>query len=250
MRPLRSAFTLIELLVVIAIIAILIGLLLPAVQKVREAASRMKCQNNLKQIGLAMHNYAGANDGKLPFSVAPVSAYGNQPWRGYLVDLLPYLEQDNVFKAYRRDVWWGDPLNQTAVATKMSVFQCPSAPADRFVQGLSGDPIVPGAPAQPNSTGWVADYWAPSGYSDPSLSPSSRKGVITLGKSVPLNGITDGTSGTVWLYESAGAPMIYRVGKQVGPITNLFQTNNAVWASPHSGAVISFSARCATAVRE
>src|SRR6266478_8427302 len=99
--PRRHAFTLIELLVVIAIIAVLIGLFLPAVQKVRETANRLKCKNNLKQIGLAFHNYHAAM-GCFPSGFTSASATvdgdGTGPGWGWAAYLLPYLEQDNVYR--------------------------------------------------------------------------------------------------------------------------------------------------------
>src|SRR5438874_839545 len=136
-------FTLIELLVVIAIIAILIALLVPAVQKVREAASRTQCANNLHQIGVAAHNYH-SNSKRLP-----VGEYGAPPGTqptdptlfnyahvGVLAQLLPYVEQDPVYKMIQGvnwgnptapgTNWWADPSSWAAAQVRIPTFQCPA----------------------------------------------------------------------------------------------------------------------------
>src|SRR5262245_33884788 len=130
-RKVRPAFTLIELLVVIAIIAILIGLLVPAVQKVREAAARMQCSNNLKQIGLALHNHESTY-GYFPTSGAQSNALdaANQPFatRGWAAQILPYVEQDNLDRIVKQTGAnnWSSTLGKAPVEIPIKTYSCPS----------------------------------------------------------------------------------------------------------------------------
>ena len=117
--PGRAGFTLVELLVVIAIIGVFVSLLLPAVQSAREAARRMSCQNNLRQLGIALHNYHDT------LHVFPPHQLTDPP-RNWITLLLPYIEQGNLHTTYRFDVAWNAAQNQAAVNTPIKILICPS----------------------------------------------------------------------------------------------------------------------------
>jgi prepilin-type N-terminal cleavage/methylation domain-containing protein/prepilin-type processing-associated H-X9-DG protein len=208
----RRGFTLIELLVVIAIIAILIGLLLPAVQKVREAAARTQCANNLKQLGLALHSYHDAN-GKFP----PGQVKGPYPeagvyWtinHGWAVFILPYIEQQQRFDLYHFSLDASDPGNQPVVARPLKNFWCPSAPEqDRYDSTHGLFPSYGGK-------GACGDY-APTWGVDPALATGDDRGVLVPNCLTKMTDITDGTSNTTLLTEDAGRPRLWQAGRK-GP---------------------------------
>jgi prepilin-type N-terminal cleavage/methylation domain-containing protein len=193
----RGGFTLIELLVVIAIIAVLIALLLPAVQAAREAARRAGCQDNLKQIGLAMHNYHSTYD-VFPIGYVAWANTNNDvtsPGWGWGTAILPTMEQGPLYNAANLNLPIEDPTNLTVRTTALSVFTCPT---DRF----TGLITLTDVNANPITTAWSTSYAACFGRDvNISKNPTMCNGLFMRNMSFGVKDITDGTNQTIMVGE-------------------------------------------------
>jgi len=261
-RP--SAFTLVELLVVIAIIGVLVALLLPAVQSARESARRMSCQNNLKQLGLALHNAASMRDYLPPARIddptVPSAVKNNWGRSSVHVFLLPYIEQGNLSAQYdlSKDYRSGPnsspaaarSTNITVTSTQIKTFQCPSVPLKNRLANIPAGaptPSIHGSENHAQGSGSPSDYFVMNfieydGNADDATRPASgyaaaQKGFIPkisgqpgcLAKNVENRAaeITDGLSNTFFLVEDAGKPQLYRKGRLVPSIA----AQDTIWSN-------------------
>ncbi len=208
-RKTIRGFTLIELLVVIAIIAVLIALLLPAVQQVRESARRMQCLNNLHQIGLALHNYHATHNSLPPGGLEPRPAWPNGKQFAWPAFVLPYMDQANVSTAINFDYAFDHPINAVIAATPLTVYVCPSTPRSSMLTKGMG----------------ATDYGGI--YGERILTTNNPpRGVMVYGRAIRLRDITDGTSTTLTISEDAA----FRDGQWINSrnlFDQAFQINHA-----------------------
>ena len=216
----QAAFTLIELLVVIAIIAILIALLVPAVQKVREAAARAQCQNNLKQIGLAIHNFESSHKGFPPCRVnnPPPNVLGKfqHTWAPFI---FPYIEQTALYKSYNFSVNFDNAIdnskgttNDKVIQTDVAIFVCPSAPQGRKQQGTTANLGI--TDYSPTTSVTLSAFIT---VTLPPADPATLRGILGQNIYRKTTRVADGTSNTLAFAEDGGRPQTWEMGVRVAP---------------------------------
>jgi prepilin-type N-terminal cleavage/methylation domain-containing protein/prepilin-type processing-associated H-X9-DG protein len=239
-RRKSAAFTLIELLVVIAIIAVLIGLLVPAVQKVRDTAMRLACSNNLKQIGLAYHDYHDTN-----LQLPP--AYISDPNRavGWGIFILPYIEQTNLYDRYNFNApfFYTNQAfgidNQSVANWPIKVFLCPSAPKrDIYTYRFNFPPYPPITwQAAPSDYGPVVGVsQSLSSYLGLGYTPTQMEGALQPDQGTDFGLIADGTAYTILITEFGGRNQLWQAGRYTGQTLSGFYGGEGGWADATSGA--------------
>lgn len=234
-KPLNRGFTLIELLVVIAIIAILIALLLPAVQQAREAARRSSCKNNMKQFGLAMHNYHEAHR-MFPLGTsvnfATSSGGGNFITNG-LVMMLPYFDQANLSNLYDATRPW-EQQSPTVASTVIPTFVCPSNVGNNPITEPALASFIP-AGGTFGITTYIMSRGSNVAWCRTSNQPSTVKGMFDINRATRMRDITDGSSNTIAMGEGATGPQFMLCegqGCNTAPATSVEASQGWVVAQP------------------
>lgn len=245
----RKAFTLVELLVVIAIIGILIGMLLPAVQSVREAARRSACMNQMRQFSLALHNYESAlqhfppsrllpDDNIIPSDIAASSSQ-ETAFQSWTTLILPFIEQSNLGDNFDfRQAWFDnvESQNYEVIQTQVDLFKCPSSPTQ---DGVDPFHVIGAAAGDYGTINEVKSKVYTDVLGRDAPSESSRLGVLSKLQKNKIQSITDGTSNTFMLAECAGQPQVWVNGHRMSDDEyDTYLDNNEDIVTRHQGQLV------------